>query len=130
MAALTCIQSQVDFNAGTSGPLSVYRTITASPRSKIVGAVIKIPNQAISFLIEIIAKAKIIAQAEAIANSYIFPQGALCAATPLKTKATAKKIAISQFKLSAIRSIFVLFLFCAKEIENNTRFIAETNIAK
>lgn len=76
--------------------------MTAKPKSMITGTIIKIPNQEISFFIEIKRKAKIIAVAEATANSYMFPIGARCAAMALKINATARNVPISQVRAMAI----------------------------
>ena len=52
-----------------------------------------------------------IATADDKANSYIFPQGALCAAIPLRTKAASKKNPVNQVRDSAIFEIFDFILF-------------------
>ena len=52
-----------------------------------------------------------IATAEAKANSYIFPQGALWAAMPLRSNAVNKKSPVNQVKERATFEIFDFILF-------------------
>ena len=52
-----------------------------------------------------------IATAEARANSYIFPQGALWAAMPLRSNAVTRKSPVNQVKERATFEIFDFILF-------------------
>jgi hypothetical protein len=74
-------------------------------------------------------KVRITAVTDETANSYIFPQGARWAAIPRSIKAITKNNPMSQVRLIAT-FVILLFLFCVKEIENSTKFIARMNMEK
>ncbi len=79
MASETWIHSQYEWSAGTNWSLSVYRTVTASPRSSRTVVTSGSPIQRTFFFASSSARYAPTATIEkAVENSYMLPQGARC----------------------------------------------------
>jgi len=82
IAVETCMTSQADLSAGTSGALGTYKTVTAVPSVSNTEIETNKPNQRRSYLRSAPKYAVVNASAPVIENSYILPHGTRPADTP------------------------------------------------
>src|SRR3569623_630161 len=96
IAATTWILIQYELSAGTSGPGAAYRTVPARPRYRMFGAITNAPSERTASVLRClpviaarmrgcVSRKRYVVTATRVTmheNSYMFPHGTRCTATP------------------------------------------------